>query len=165
MDKRRWYLLIQTIVCILLAAAISITVVRIYRTGSARKAENPRESIYSREIVTREFAPLVPLLIGALCLSAAGVVLGIRDEKAGLPVTGRRGRPGKNARASDRDRSKEMVRAEEQERIVQPQRPGMIRAALVVVAVVFIIAGILNLSARDVFHKAAAICMECIGLG
>ena len=45
------------------------------------------------------------------------------------------------------------------------KQKGMIQAVLVVAAVVFIIAGVLNGSALDVLVKAIHICTECIGLG
>ena len=40
-----------------------------------------------------------------------------------------------------------------------------LRAALLALAIVLIIAGVLNGSARDVFGKAVKICTECVGLG
>ena len=40
-----------------------------------------------------------------------------------------------------------------------------IQAVIVVAAVVLIVAGILNFSARDVLYKAISICTECVGLG
>lgn len=41
----------------------------------------------------------------------------------------------------------------------------VIRGAVLVIAISFIIAGALNGGARDVLNKAVAICTECIGLG
>ena len=41
----------------------------------------------------------------------------------------------------------------------------LLRAALLVLAVVLIVAGVFNGSARDVFGKAVKICTECVGLG
>ncbi len=41
----------------------------------------------------------------------------------------------------------------------------LLRTALFVLAVVLIIAGVFNGSARDVFGKAVKICTECVGLG
>ncbi|MBR1708907.1 MAG: hypothetical protein IJ719_08780 [Clostridia bacterium] len=41
----------------------------------------------------------------------------------------------------------------------------ILRVALLVAAVVLIVAGILNGSARDVLYKAITICTECVGLG
>ncbi|MBO6163647.1 MAG: thioredoxin [Lachnospiraceae bacterium] len=41
----------------------------------------------------------------------------------------------------------------------------MIQAVLLAAAVILIIAGIFNGSARDVLYKAITICSECVGLG
>ena len=41
----------------------------------------------------------------------------------------------------------------------------ILRAALLILALVLIAAGALNGSARDVFGKAVKICTECVGLG
>ena len=42
---------------------------------------------------------------------------------------------------------------------------GTLRLVLLVLAVVLIVAGVYNGSARDVFGKAVKICTECVGLG
>ena len=47
----------------------------------------------------------------------------------------------------------------------QADRARFLRIALLVVAVMMIVAGTFNGSARDVFGKAVKICTECIGLG
>lgn len=44
-------------------------------------------------------------------------------------------------------------------------KTGILQAVIVVVAVVLIIAGAFNGSARDVLYKAITICTECVGLG
>ncbi len=41
----------------------------------------------------------------------------------------------------------------------------IVRSVIFLLAVIFIIIGILNGSCYDVFVKAAKICTECIGLG
>ena len=41
----------------------------------------------------------------------------------------------------------------------------IVRAVIIVAAVVFIVAGAINGSARDVLYKAITICTECVGLG
>ncbi|MBO6039679.1 MAG: thioredoxin [Oscillospiraceae bacterium] len=41
----------------------------------------------------------------------------------------------------------------------------MVRTVLLIAAIVLIIAGLFNGSARDVFSKAVRICTECVGLG
>lgn len=47
----------------------------------------------------------------------------------------------------------------------QADRARFLRIALLIVAVMMIVAGTFNGSARDVFGKAVKICTECIGLG
>ena len=47
----------------------------------------------------------------------------------------------------------------------QAERARFLRIALLIVAVMMIVAGTFNGSARDVFGKAVKICTECIGLG
>ena len=42
---------------------------------------------------------------------------------------------------------------------------GLLRAALLVLALALILVGVFNGSARDVFGKAVKVCMECVGLG
>lgn len=44
-------------------------------------------------------------------------------------------------------------------------RVNIIRAVLFLTAVIFIIIGIINGSAFDVFIKASKVCTECIGIG
>lgn len=42
---------------------------------------------------------------------------------------------------------------------------SVIRIIVLILAIVFIVAGIINGSMSDVFVKASKICTECIGLG
>ena len=86
MTRTRIYLIMQAVLCVLLVVLLSVSAVTIYREGAARKAEHPLESIYTREIAAEKFAPIAPLFFAALGLMVAGLVLGIRDEKADKPV-------------------------------------------------------------------------------
>ena len=47
----------------------------------------------------------------------------------------------------------------------KPGKNGILQAVIAVVAVILIIAGAFNGSARDVLYKAITICTECVGLG
>ena len=129
--------------CIALAVLLAAGAVGIYLEGTARVAENPRESIYTAERAAEKRAPAVPLLIAAAALAVLGIALGAKDPKAGKPA-------GKAACAPP---------------AAELKNAGVIRAAVVVAAAAFILAGVLNGSARDVLIKAIHICTECVGLG
>ena len=53
----------------------------------------------------------------------------------------------------------------EPKNVSQQKNPGVLQIVLIVAAIGFIIAGVLNGSARDVLYKAINICTECVGLG
>ena len=129
--------------CIALAVLLAAGAVGIYLEGTARVAENPRESIYTAERAAEKLVPAVPLLIAAAALAVLGIALGAKDPKAGKPA-------GKAACAPP---------------AAELKNAGVIRAAVVVAAAAFILAGVLNGSARDVLIKAIHICTECVGLG
>ena len=44
-------------------------------------------------------------------------------------------------------------------------RSTVVRIVILIIAVIFILLGILNGSARDTLYKAVTICTECVGLG
>ena len=140
MKNVRAFLIIQSILCILLAALLITAVIGIYRNGSAARAENPLAWIFTREIVAERFRPIAPLFFAAVVLTAVGLILGVKDENGLKPV-----KSGK----------------------VENRAPGgkTLRTVLLIAAVVLIVAGVFNGSARDVFSKAVKICTECVGLG
>ena len=140
MKNNRIFLIIQSILCILLAALLITAVIGIYRNGSAARAENPLAWIFTREIVAERFRPIAPLFFAAVVLTAVGLILGVKDENGLKPV-----KSGK----------------------VENRAPGgkTLRTVLLIAAVVLIVAGVFNGSARDVFSKAVKICTECVGLG
>ena len=140
MKNNRIFLIIQSILCLLLAALLIIAVIGIYRSGSAARAENPLAWIFTREIVAERFRPIAPLFFAAVVLTAVGLILGVKDENGLKPV-----KSGK----------------------VENRAPvgKTLRTVLLIAAVVLIVAGVFNGSARDVFSKAVKICTECVGLG
>ncbi|MBO7709214.1 MAG: hypothetical protein J6S83_02015 [Lachnospiraceae bacterium] len=266
MTRSRIYLWMQTLACILLAVLLCAAAVSIFREGSARKAENPRESIYTREIAAEKLAPVAPLFFASVGLLIAGAMLGIKDENAGKPV--RDPEPGRDLMVSrvpvpsddmkkERRRQKNVrlaglavfalcmiplalylinpahfpeqdlegmfhgllrvfipwtavgigalavtsvmreksivreteaakVRLKEEAAAADPGQAEQVKEAgqttagshttktghlktvqvmTAVLALILIIAGIINLSARDVLYKAITICTECIGFG
>ena len=86
MTKAKLYLALQAVVCIALAALLSISAISICREGSARKAEQPMESVYTPQAVAGKFAPIAPLFFAGMGLLIAGLALGVRDERADKPV-------------------------------------------------------------------------------
>ncbi len=142
MKKSKWYLVVQSAVCVLLALLLIAAVIGVYRSGVAAREEDPLAWIFSREIVAQAFRPIAPLFIAGIVLAAAGLILGVRDENGLKPAKG-----GK----------------------VQNRAPGSkaetVRTVLLIAAIALIVAGIFNGSANDVFYKAVKICTECVGLG
>ena len=86
MNRNSMLLLAQAALCILLVVLLSASAIGIYRDGVARRAAHPTESIYTRQRVAERLAPIVPLGLAAIGLLAAGLALGVRDERAGRPA-------------------------------------------------------------------------------
>ena len=254
LTKGKVYLLLQAAVCIALVVLLSLSAIAVYQDGSARKAEHPMESIYSPEVAAGKFAPIAPLFFAGVGLLIAGLVLGVKDERAARPVkdasldrdllSSRVARPSDAMLAERRAQRKllwigrglfavcmvpiliyildpahfppddpermfvglmrvllpwtavglgalavssalrdrhalrevqaaqEQLKAERAEGIAAgrgpvdpPKKTGVLQAIVIATAVVLIIAGIFNGSARDVLYKAITICTECVGLG
>ena len=140
MDKKKVFLIIQSLLWILVAGLLIVSVISIYRDGTVLRAEDPLAVIFSREIAANAFRVIAPLFLAAIGMTVAGLFLGIRDEDGLKPVKG----------------GKVENRAPEGKTL---------RTVLLVAAIVLIVAGVFNGSARDVFGKAVKICTECIGLG
>ena len=86
MTRAKVYLILQTVLCVLLVVLLSASAIGIYRDGMARRAENPRAAVYSREIAADRFAPIAPLAFIAVGMLIAGLVVGVRDENGEKPV-------------------------------------------------------------------------------
>ena len=140
MKRKRLYLAIQSIVCILLALLLIAAVVDACRDGIAARAEDPLAPIFSREIAAERLVPLAPLFFAAAALTAVGLILGVKDES--------RSRTVKSGKVENRSFDGKTL-----------------RVILLLAAAALILAGLLSGSARDVFAKAVKICTECVGLG
>ena len=150
MKKRKLFLTIQSVLCVLLAVLPLSAAARILREGLARKEADPLAWIYTRERVIKALYPVLLLLILSLVTAAAGLRAGARDPNAGKPSEALREQILKDmegSAAQDHDAAK------------------TVRTVLLILALALIAAGTLNGSARDVFGKAVNICTECIGLG
>ena len=142
LEKNKWYLLVQSAVCVLLALLLIAAAIGVYRGDLTAHEKDPLAWIFSREIVAQAFRPIAPLFFAGVGFAAAGLILGVRDENGLRPVKG--GKVENRASGS---------------------KVNVLRTALLVAALVLIVAGIFNGSARDVFGKAVKICTECVGLG
>lgn len=253
MSKTKVYLIIQAVLCVLLVVLLSVSAIGIYRDGMARRAENPRAPIYTRQIVAEKCAPVAPLAIISVVMLIAGLALGLRDEEADKPVKDselvrdltvkRVAHPSqamKQARAAQKRlqaagwvifavcmvpvaiyvangehfpgdlesmfyglirvllpwtaagigalavtsamAEKHVLRETEaaKAQLAQERAEGVrtpveapaggksrraVQAVVLVAAIVFIVLGVFNQSARDVLYKAITICTECVGLG
>ena len=96
---------------------------------------------------------MLPLLFCAFGLTVAGVILGIRDENAEKPV-----RDEKLLRDLGSIREKAVHQQTD-------QKTRILRTAVLVIALILIVIGILNGGPEDVWAKGAAVCTECVGLG
>lgn len=155
----RLLLIIQSVLCVVLTALLIAAAVGVYREGAARKAEQPSAPIYSREQAAESLAPLLPLFLAGLGLTAACLALGVRDRRAARPAADKE---------SLRDPAVKSAAEKREERKKEPGPPSrarLLRIALLVLALALIAAGVLNGGARDVFNKAIRICTECVGLG
>lgn len=87
MTRKKVYLIIQTVLCVVLVLLLSAAAIRLYREGEAlKKAGDLFAEIYSPDKIAAAFAGIAPLFFGAIGFMAAGLLLGTKDEKADLPV-------------------------------------------------------------------------------
>ena len=142
MNRKKLFLILQSLLCILLAVLLASAVIFIYREGAALKGEDPLAWIFTREKIGAYLRTIRPLFYITVVFAVIGLILGVKDERGLKPVKG-----GKV------------------ENPAPPAREKTIRTILLVAALCLIAAGVLNGSARDVFAKAVKICSECIGLG
>ncbi len=256
MGKKKIYLILQSALCVVLAAMLAAATVAIYRDGLALKAADPLSWIFTREKAAAALRPVLPLLLISLAMTVVGLLMGLRDGNAEKGVkdteclrdltVSRVAAPGAEMRA-ERARQKKllwcgrilfalcmvpvllyisngkhfpdgdlepvfyalfghvlpwiglgmaalMISTVLQEKSMQREieaanaqlkaekgsaagpeaektkknaygRIRGLRAALLVIALVLIVAGVFNGSARDVFGKAVKICTACVGLG
>ena len=140
MDRKKLLLICQSALCVLTAVILSVAAIKICVDGLALKAADPLSQIYTREKAVKALLPAVPFVLLSIALTVTCLVKGIKDDK--------KIRPEKIAPAPG-----------------QSRKTNIIRIVVLILALVFIAAGIFNGSATDVFGKAVNICTECIGLG
>ena len=151
MDKRKMLLYLQSALCILWVILMAAAAIRIYTTGLAYQAQgHPEAWIYTREKAVEAIGRYLPILLLAVISNIACVFLGVRDEDQDKPV---------------RDPDLMEIYKKEGNGEERARKLKTARIAVFAVAVVFVIAGIMNGSMEDMLIKAVNICTECIGLG
>ena len=85
-NKKKVSLIIQSLLCAAVTALLIASVISLFMEGSALKAANPLEWIFTREKAASALKPVLPLFAVSLVMTAAGLLLQIRDEKAEMPV-------------------------------------------------------------------------------
>ena len=154
MTRKQVLLIIQSVLCISIACLLAVGALSLYLDGAARQAEGDLfYYMFTRERAGAKLAPILPLICCAFGVTVAGVILGIRDEDADKPVW-----------------DEKLLRkiGGIQERAVHQQadqKTRILRTAVLAIALVLIVIGILTGGLEDVLAKGAAICTECVGLG
>jgi len=141
MNWKKAFLALQSALCILLAVLLAVSAIGIYREGSAAKTANPLAWIFTPEAVGAQLRPIAVLLLAVIGMTAVGLALRIRPEG------------GRSAKAAYVDNKRSVAGAKTW------------RIVLLSLALLLVLAGIVNGGARDVFGKAVKICTECVGLG
>ena len=158
MDKKKMLLYVQAALCVLWAVLMAAAAVHIYSDGLAYRAQgHPEAWIYTREKAAAAIGRYLPLLLLAAVTNIACVVTGARDKAQDRPVS--------DPVLADMYKKERGQEAETAAGSADPKKIRLARAALLIIAAVFIAAGIMNGSMEDLFIKAVNICSECIGLG
>ncbi|MCR5566325.1 MAG: hypothetical protein K6F61_05700 [Clostridiales bacterium] len=154
MTRTKLFLIIQAVLCTVIAALLAAGALSLYLDGAAKQAEGDLfYYMFTRERAGARLLPILPLLFCTLGLTVAGVILGIKDENAEKPARDEK---------LLRDLGSIRERAVHQQ---ADQKTRILRTAVLVIALILIVIGILNGGLEDVLAKGAAICTECVGLG
>ena len=154
MTRQKLFLAAQAALCAVVAGLLAWGALALYFDGAAKQAEGDLfYYIFTRERAGAKLLAVLPFFFCALGLSIAGWVLGVRDENADKPV-----------------RDEKLLRnlGSLREKAVHQQadrKTRILRTAVLVIALVLIVAGIITGGLEDVLSKGAAVCSECIGLG
>ena len=147
MNKKSALLYIQSGLCILTALGLIAADLAVYVQGSKEKSADPMANIYSTGAITEKSAFVIPVFVVAVIVTIVCLVLGVKDAGADRPVG-----------AVD-------IIKNTKENAPSASKTKTVRTVLLVIALILIVAGIINGSLTDVFIKASKICTECIGLG
>ena len=154
MTRTKLFLIVQSVLCALVAGLLAAGALSLYLDGAAKQAQGDLfYYMFTREKAGAALLPILPVFAVSLGMTIAGIILGVRDENAGKPV-----------------RDEKLLRdLGSMQRCAARQAEARgtlyLRAAVFAAALALIVLGILNGGLEDVLAKGAAICTECIGLG
>ena len=87
MSKKRIFLIVQSLLCILIAAVLAVITVRTFMEGSAwQAAGHPSDWIYTREKAGQALWTVLPFFCISVGITILCAVRGIKDEEAQKPV-------------------------------------------------------------------------------
>ena len=86
MTWKKLCLIALGLLCCALTALLAAGAVSIYREGAAlREAGDALGWIYTKERIADRLTPIAPVFLGAVIMAAAGLILGVHDERAEKP--------------------------------------------------------------------------------
>lgn len=87
MTRKKVYLILQSLLCALIAGWLALSAVRMVLEGeAAQTAGGLFDYSYTRDKAAERLMPMLPLIFIAVGMTVAGWILNIRDEGAGRPV-------------------------------------------------------------------------------
>ena len=143
MTRTRIFLIVQALLCVLLAALLIGAAAGIYGEGAAlREAGNRLAWIYTPEKAWQRLSVIAPLFFLSLGMTVCGWMLDVRERDTKLPPL----LPVSPIPA-------------------HPRGVHAVRVVGFIAAAALVVAGVLNGGLRDVLVKAINLCTECVGLG
>lgn len=153
MSRQKIFLIVQAVLCALTAGLLAAGALSLYADGAAKQAAGDLfYPAFTREKAGAWLLSILPLFLCSFGLTAAGLILGIRDENAEKLL---------EAERLPRDFSRLLEKAARQ----ADGKTLILRTAVLLISLLLIAAGILNGGLEDVLAKGISICTECIGLG
>lgn len=141
MTVKRALLIIESLLCVIVAAMLIIGAMSIYTSGLALRNADPFADIYTVEAIKKAVTPVIPAFAALVITTIASVVMGVRDESAD--------------KLSKIEAGKDLS-----EKAKESKSLKTIRCIILCLAVLLMIIGMINGSIGDVFIKASNICSE-----
>ena len=145
MNKKNVLLIVQSVLCILCAVGLIAADLLIYFRGISEQESDPMAQTYTVDAIADHAVIIIPVMIVSLIVTVILLTLKVKDPNADRAVNV----PGIRTNTLGEKSSATVIA----------------RTVILLIAVAFIITGIINGSIYDVFVKASKICTECIGLG